>query len=147
MFYPVKEVFLDEVNAVETAHLRATLLPEPHRTEIQNFLREYMDVRLEAVRSGRVEEATRRSKELHDRLWSQAVALGETNSGPPARLSIESLNEVINLHTKRVTESLWSRIPGILWFVLYAITGVGIATLGYSSELSGTNRSLAALGG
>jgi hypothetical protein len=59
-----KQAVRDEANAIRTTYLRAGLLPEPQRTEVRKLLREYVDVRLEAVRSGNVEQATRRSEEL-----------------------------------------------------------------------------------
>jgi hypothetical protein len=139
-----RQVLLDEVNAIGTAYLRAALLPEPHRTEIRNLLRHYADVRLEGVRSGKVEEAIQRSEELHGRLWSQAAAVGEKNPGSiVAGLFIQSLNEVIDLHTKRVTAGLRSRLPDMIWLVLYAITVLGMGAMGYQAGLSGGSRSLA----
>ena len=40
-----KELVLDEAIAVETAYLRAKLLPEPFRTEFQDLLHKYVNVR------------------------------------------------------------------------------------------------------
>ncbi len=36
-----KELVLEEVNAIETAHLRAELVGEPHRTQIKTLLADY----------------------------------------------------------------------------------------------------------
>src|SRR5215510_7457591 len=72
-----RQAILDEANAIRTAYLRADLLQEPQRAEIRNILREYVDVRLEGRRSGKIEEAIARSEELQDQLWSQAVAAKE----------------------------------------------------------------------
>jgi hypothetical protein len=44
-----RELVLDEANAIGTAYLRAALVPEPHRTEIRTFLRDYVDSRLGTV--------------------------------------------------------------------------------------------------
>ena len=46
-FEPRRQSILNEANAIRTAYLRADLLPEPHRAEIRNLLREYVDIRLE----------------------------------------------------------------------------------------------------
>ena len=70
-----RQSLLDEANAIRTAYLRADLLPEPHRAEIRNLLREYVDVRLEGVRSGKIEQAIARSEELQNQLWLQANRL------------------------------------------------------------------------
>ena len=96
-----REVLLDEANAIGTAYLRAGLLPEPHRAEIRDLLRQYVDVRLEGVQPGKLEPALRRSEELHVVLWAQAVAVAEKSPGPITGLFVQSLNEVIDLHSKR----------------------------------------------
>ena len=58
---------------------------------------------------------------------------------------VESLNEVIDLHAKRVMLALRNRIPGLVWFVLYFIATVSMGALGYQEGLSGSRRSLAVL--
>src|SRR5215467_11868462 len=63
-FDSARQFRLNEVNAIGLAYLRADLLPEPHRTEIRNLLREYVDARLEGVRSGDIEQAISRSEEI-----------------------------------------------------------------------------------
>ena len=81
-FDAARQSKLNEANAIRTVYLRADLFPEPHRAEIRNLLREYVDVRLEAIQSGNLEQAISRSEELHSRLWSQAVAVREKTSSP-----------------------------------------------------------------
>jgi hypothetical protein len=141
-----RQVLLDEANAIGTTYLRAGLLSDPHREVVRKLLREYVDVRLEAVRSGKVEHAMRRSQVLHGLLWAQAVAIGEQNPGSiVVGLFIQSLNEVIDLHSKRVLVGLRSRIPGAIWAALYAVTILALAAMGYHGGLVGTSRSLAIL--
>src|SRR5262245_51308890 len=60
-----RTLFLDEVNAIETAWLRCDLIPEPQRTSARAMLKEYVDVRLGAMTSGNLEQAIRRSEEIH----------------------------------------------------------------------------------
>jgi len=141
-----RQVLLDEVNAIGTAYLRADLLAEPHRAETRNLLREYVDVRLEAVQPGKLAHAIRRSEELHGLLWSQATAGAESNPGSiMTGLCIQSLNEVIDLHSKRLQAALRSRIPGSIWAALYLIAILGVAAMGYHAGLTGTSRTLAVL--
>ncbi len=104
-------LLLSEANAIGTTYLRAAMLPEPMRTDTRNLLREYVDVRLEAVQPGKLEQSLSRSEELHERLWSEAVAAAEKDRSPITGLFIQSLNEVIDLHAKRVMAGLGSRIP------------------------------------
>ena len=106
-----RQVLLDEANAIGTAYLRAGMLPQ-QREEVRRLLRDYVDTRLEAVRSHKIAEGIRRSEQLHDLLWAEAVTLGERNpTSIVVGLFVESLNEVIGIHAKRVTVAVRNRIP------------------------------------
>jgi len=141
-----RQALLDEVNAIGTAYLRADLLAEPHRTEVRKLLREYVDIRLEADQSGNFEPAIRRSVEQHNLLWAQAAVIGEKNPGSiVVGLFIRSLNDMIDLHSKRVQAALRSRIPGTIWVALYTVAILALGAMGYHEGLSGTSRSLAIL--
>jgi hypothetical protein len=140
-----KQVLLDEANAIGTTYLRAAILPD-RREAIRALLREYVDARLDAVQSGKVMESIRRSENLQEQLWAHAVALGENNpTSIVVGLFVQSLNEVIDLHAKRVTAGLRNRIPGAIWLVLFAVAVVSLATMGYHAGLSRTSRSPAEL--
>jgi membrane protein YdbS with pleckstrin-like domain len=137
---------LDEANAIGTTYLRAEMLAEPQRTEVRKLLREYVDVRLAAVRPDQLEPAIRRSEELQNQLWQQAVAVSTQDSRSViAGLFIQSLNEVIDLHSKRIAAGLRSRIPGSIWFGLYLLTAIAMTSVGYHAGLSGACRSIALL--
>jgi hypothetical protein len=141
-----RQAVLNEANTIRTAYLRADFLPEPHRAEIRNLLREYVDVRLEGVQSGKIEQAIARSEELHNQLWSQASASREKTPSPAFAIQfIQSLNEIFALHSRRVIAGLEFRIPNIIWIVLYAITALAAASIGYHSGLTGRNRPLVAI--
>lgn len=142
-----RQAILDEAKAIRTAYMRADLLPEPHRAETRNLLREYVEVRLEDVRSGKIEQAIARSEELHNQLWLQAAASKEKAPTPDfAAQFIQPLNEIIALHTRRVIVGLEFRIPNIIWIVLYIITALAAASIGYHSGLTRSKRPPIALG-
>jgi hypothetical protein len=138
-----REVVLAEANAIGTTYLRAAMLPKSLGTEARNLLREYVDVRLEAAQGGNVEQAVSKSEELHNRLWSQVVAASENDRSPVTALYVQSLNEVIDLHAKRVMIALRSRVPGVIWMVLYLLAIISMAAMGYHQGLISTRRSLA----
>jgi hypothetical protein len=141
-----RQVVLEEANAVGTTYLRARLLPEPQRTEVAKLLREYVDVRVRAVQEGKVAEALVRSEEVHEQLWSQAMTAAEKDPHSiMTGLFIQSLNEVIDLHSKRVLVGIRSRIPISIWGGLFALAIVGMASMGYQAGLSATRRSPAML--
>lgn len=140
-----RQVVLDEANAIGTTYLRAGMLPE-RREEIRALLRDYVDARLKAIWSGNVAEGIRQSENIQDQLWTHAVAVGEQNPNSIiVGLFVQSLNEVIDLHAKRVTAGLRSRIPGIIWAALLAVAALSLAAMGYHAGLAGTSRSLAIL--
>jgi hypothetical protein len=138
-------VVLDEANAIGTTYLRARLLPEPHRTEVSRLLREYVDVRLPDLSQGNhaqtIAQVTKRSEELHEQLWVQAVAVAEKKPTPITATFIQALNETIDLHAKRVMIGTRNRIPFSIWAGLFSLAMLGMAAMGYQSGLSATRRS------
>jgi hypothetical protein len=145
-FDAARQALLNEANIIKTTYLRADLLPEPHRTEIRNMLREYVDIRLEAIRTGKYDQAIPRLEELHRRLWSQASAAREKVTSPVfAGVFIQSLNEMITLHTRRTIIRLEYRIPGAIWIVLYLIIMLAAASIGCHAGLTRVRRPLVAI--
>jgi hypothetical protein len=141
-----RQALLQEANAIGTTYLRAGLLPEPHRTQLRQLLRDYLDARLSAAQPDRVVEAVTKSEALHSQLWSQATEVAAADpKSIVAGLFIQSLNEVIDLHAIRVTAGLRSRIPAPVWGLLYLVTVLAMLATGYQQGLSGTNRSPAIL--
>lgn len=140
-----RTTLLDEVNAIGTTFLRASTLPEPQAVQARAWLRDYVDARLEVVRSGDVERLVRRSEELHGLLWSAAASFARANPDSiVAGLYLQTLNEMIDLHTKRVSGALRVRVPLIVWVVLAAITAIGMLQMGYQMGLVGGHMPLSA---
>jgi hypothetical protein len=138
-----KQLLLDEVNAIGTTFLRARLLQEPHRSEVQKLLREYVDIRVHLAKETpkrqfeEFKEILSRSEAMQNQLWSHAVALAEADrSSEVDALFISSLNEVIDFHNSRITV-LQYHIPTLIWYVLFFITILSMATVGYQAGLSG----------
>ena len=144
-FQDRRVVVLDEANAIGTAYLRAAMLPKNIGTESRDLLREYVDVRLEAIQSGNVDQAISRSEQLQNLLWSQAIAATEKERSAMTSLYIQSLNEVIDLHSKRVVAGLRSRVPGAIWISLYLLAVLAMSAMGYQQGLTSTKRSLAVM--
>lgn len=142
----VRQSILAQANAIRTAYLRADLIPEPYRTESRALLREYVDIRLEAYQSGNFEPLFPRSEELHSRLWSQAVAAKEKTSSPIfSGYFIQSLNDVIGLHTRQLMVRQEFRIPNAIWIVIYVIMPLAAASIGCHGGLTGRGRPLVAV--
>lgn len=145
-FHELKQVALDEANAIGTAYLRADLLPAADRAEIRQLLNDYVSLRIEAVEADtaqQVEQAIDRSEELQSALWSTAATLAEQQPTPVSALFVQSVNEVIDLHETRVTVGIHYRLPGIIWIVLFGLAILAMAMGGYASALSSRRRLIA----
>jgi hypothetical protein len=141
-----RQTLLDEANAIGTTYLRARLLPTPERIEIESLLREYVDVRIRGIADKKAAEAIARSEAIHELLWTQAASAAEKNQASIlVGVFIQSLNDVIDLHAKRVTVGIRSRIPLMVWASLFGLALIGMASVGYQAGLSTTRRSPAML--
>src|SRR5215472_6121709 len=138
-----RQVLLDEANAIGTTYLRAGTLPE-RGLEVRDLLRDYVAARLEAFQPGKLAGGIRRSEDIQQKVWTEAETVGNKNPNSiVVGLFVQSLNEMIDLHAKRLQAGLRSRIPGAIWLGLFAIASLSLATMGYHAGLSGTRRSLA----
>ena len=140
-----RQVLLDEANAIGTTYLRAGMLPE-RGEEVRRLLRDYVAARLEAVQPGKLAEGIRRSENAQQQVWTEAEVIAEKNPNSIiVGLFVQSLNEMIDLHAKRVQAAVRSRIPGAIWLGLFAVAVLSLAAMGYLEGLSGTRRSLAVI--
>ena len=136
-----RQTVLEEANAIGATYRRTQLLHEPQRSVSAKLLREYVDVRVRGMQEGKVEEAITRSEELQEQLWVEATKAAESDPGPITALYIQSLNQMIDLHAKRVQIGIRSRIPFSIWMGLFAIALLAMASVGYQAGLSPTQRS------
>lgn len=144
IFQAKRQAVLDDANAIGTTWLRAGMLDPPQRDATRGYLREYVDVRLDAPRTGKVAEAIVRSEELLTRMWKEAeTAAAAHPDSIVVGLFVQALNDTIDMHSKRVMISVRSRIPRTIWYSLYVVSIVGFGAMGYQAGLSGSSRSIA----
>jgi len=140
-----KAALLDDVTAIQTAYLRANLIPEPHRTTVRSLLRDYVQARAGIVHAYGQPDTLRlvqeRAEVLQDLMWSHVETLAEGERG--ARIYVlfaQGLNNVFNLHTKRVVLGAYYRIPSAMWLALIFASGVAMFAVGFQFGVSGTRR-------
>lgn len=143
-----KEALVDGVNAIETAYRNASLLPEPHKSESRKLLRLHVEIRLEMHELYGKPEALRqvdaRDRVIQQTLWSHAEALAKQDrSSEIYALFTASLNDVLQIHNKRVIIGAQHRIPLPVWAVLTIVTVISMLGVGFQFGLAG-NRSLLA---
>jgi hypothetical protein len=140
-----RALVLEEANAVGTAYLRAGYLPEPYPAESRDLLREYVDVRLEAVEPGQAEAAIARSEEIQLDLWRSAEDVVIATGGSDVyALYLESINGVIELHSQREIAAFYTRLGGSLVLALFGLTVLGMFILGFGNSMD-NKRSMIAL--
>lgn len=134
-----KQLYVDEISAVGTTYLRAGLLPAPYGEEIRGMLLDYVDVRAAAMAELRdLQAAIDRSVALQQRIWARVEAMNRAHGMGVAQAGfVESLNEMIDLHGKRVIVGLQFRIPPTIWIGLFAVAVLAMSLVGYSSAQPG----------
>lgn len=120
---------VEEANAIGTTYLRAQMLREPSRTASLDLLRRYTAGAIRYANSvpGTPPALAERGEqeEIQRELWRLAgitIADSPTDSAP--RLYVETLNEMIDLQTVRVS-TLNNRVPGGV--LLIEIVGAAVA--------------------
>ncbi|MBW2393986.1 MAG: ABC transporter substrate-binding protein [Deltaproteobacteria bacterium] len=140
-----KAALLDDVAAIQTAYLRANLIPEPQRTTVRNLLRDYVQARAGIVYAYGQPETLRlvqqRANVSQELMWSHVEALAEKQGETKAFLLFtRSLNDVFNLHTKRVVLGAYYRIPPAMWLALILASGVAMFAVGFQFGIGGNQR-------
>ena len=140
MFSARRQLVAAEANAIGISYLRAGFLGEPDGAAARDLLQEYVDVRLATLDPdpAQLEEAIRRSEEIHKQLWSiverQAVENPESEFIP---LFVDSVSEMIEVHSRRAVAAVSLRIPWLVWLVFYGIAVLSFFVLGLVSSADG----------
>jgi hypothetical protein len=135
-----KTLVIEEANAIETTWLRAGFLAEPQRSEVRGLLRNYVDLRVNAASGGvPIADALQQSDVLQGQMWNMALEAGRQNQeSVMTSLFVQSLNEVLDLHVKRVTVGLRNRVPHTVWMALHLLMIAGMVMIGMQLGLGGT---------
>lgn len=136
------EAVVDEANAIGTAYLRAALLPDAVRGEVQERLRSYLDARVQestvplsqqAARQALLAQAGQQQAALW-RLVRQAAALD--NSPVTTGLFVEALNNLIDAYGRR-NAALNRHVPEAVMLLLFGVFLVTWWVVGYIAGSSG----------
>jgi hypothetical protein len=136
-----KQNIIEEAAVIETTYLRADLVEEPARSRIKQYLKEYVDIRIDAVNhSKHLAKAIARSLELHDLLWSEVTSIETDNTNRNCLLLIQSVNQLIVMHEKRLATALQNRIPDSIWTALFIISSLTMIAIGVQAGISQSRR-------
>jgi hypothetical protein len=135
------EAVIEEANAIGTAYLRTTLLPEAYRPKAQQLFAQYLDVRLKESHFNLAQRAERealnqQANNLQMQLWNTVsqAAVHDPNTVTTG-LPVQAMNAMIDAYGKRYAE-LNRHIPElVLWLLFLAFIVCG-GMLGYSAGIS-----------
>ena len=127
-----------DANAIGTAYLRADFLNDAERDEAKELLVEYTDLRLSSNDIADLDAILVRTEAIQNRLWEIAVEEGQ---GDPTSKIIalygEAINDLIDVHGSRLAVIVGSRLPALMWFMLYGIVFVSFLLIGVASSADG----------
>ncbi len=137
-----KDALIEEANALGTAYLRTQFRPEPVGDQLGDLVRDYTRTRLVTIGSEEeLRAALDNSQQVMDELWPTALKLVDGRTPTPLdALLFQSLNEVIDVHTRRVAAG-YDRLPGIILAMLVAIAVMSLSMTGFSGGLAGQRAS------
>jgi len=134
-----KQAVLSDANAIRSTYGMSGLLPKSQQEKVKKLLREYVDLRLEAVQSpDKLGPRLARSEEIHDLLLAEAMACENGGSATGSSwLFTQSLDNMINGQYSRLAVSRSVRIPGTIWLALYSILAFSMLGAGYNCGSTG----------
>jgi len=128
-----RSLLVEEAVSIGTTYLRASTLPQPYRGHSQSLFRAYVDNRLDLDRAGdndaRFAEASKRSKQIQEELWSDAAAVAQNDRTAVTAAYMNSLNDTIDLHEKRVA-AFENRVPPPIWLLIASVSVIAVFTRG-----------------
>lgn len=143
-----RAMVVEEANAIGSTVNFALMLSDPPRQDMLGLLRDYTKVRLELGGQQDKDVFARdvaRSLDLQTRMWGLAT---EASNAVPQSLAVNrfigSLNEVNNVHEKRITELLYT-VPVEIILMLLGVSMVALGFTGYNSGALGAKRRAADL--
>jgi hypothetical protein len=134
-FQDRRDILVEDANAIGTTFLRTDTIAEPERSKLKTLLREYVQNRLDLASSVDQERRLERTNTLQSELWRETSLVIEKDRTPVAAIFEDSMNNTIDMHTKRITNLLKHHIPDSIWISLFGLTVLGITAMGYQNGL------------
>jgi len=131
-----RALMVEEANAIQTAWLRAGMLPDAHRQPVRSLLRSYVEVRLRPDAAREVTPVSQRpASSIQRELWQHAEASATEAANDITATFVEALNDVIALDRQQLAAAR-NRIPIGVWAILMTVAAVGSYVTAFAN---GTN--------
>ena len=126
-----------EANAIGTAYLQASYLPDPQAEEMRELLRDYLPVRIAPDDTAQLPGNLQQSLELHSEMWAITEDVARSGHSPDLVAAFgDSISEVIRLHESRVVAGVYARVPDTILVLLLAGSALSLGMVGYAAGLS-----------
>jgi hypothetical protein len=128
-----------EANAIGTEYLRADLFPAEEVARIRQFLKMYVDQRINFYLGNdhARREAGSDPVRVQNELWSSVVHAAAAQPSPVLALTVSGMNDVFNAQAD--TRAAWlNRIPTAAWALMVLIAIFSNLLLGYRDRSSGS---------
>lgn len=133
-----RSLVIADANAIGTLYLRTDFLDEPDRTTAREMLREYVGLRLDASLRDDLASVAPQEEAIQAGLWE--IVIAKARAEPQSEmmgLLVEALNNTIDIHGERLSVIKGSRIPGLMWVILFALAFVSFLLLGVENSNDG----------
>lgn len=133
---------IEEANALSTAYLRADLMADPGSTELKEAILNYARTRLtdktDIVSKEDIRLFMQNTLSAKDKLWPiTEKIIKETNPGHKGSTLIASINNVLDMHTKRLAAGI-DKLPLAVTLLMLFIAAACLSVAGYNSGVYGT---------
>lgn len=141
------QAVVDEANAIGTAWLRAQLLPDTVRTQVQEGLRRHASLRTRAASIDLAHESDRdvllsETNRNLDAVWNLTLqAAAERPDMVSSGLFIQALNDMIDSFGRR-DAALARHVPNEILFLLFATFVLTGGVVGYAAGVAGHRPSI-----
>jgi hypothetical protein len=133
-----RQLVVEEATAIHTAYLQAGYLKEPYSGEIRTLVSEYVGLRIASDNMADVQENVVRSEEIQMEVWGLTEEMVKADPGrDEIAVFIESVNNLINVHTRRSMVAFTSRLPVTLVYGMYLMAALSMAMVGVQNSYSG----------
>jgi len=134
-------ILIDEATAISTTYLRGALFGATFQKRFQTLLKQYVDTRIEWYRIKHdhpgLTANRKKAGELQASLWNEASELARDKPTVTMSLLLGSLNQTFDLQTQQ--EFAYARrVPRSIVYLLFLISTLVVAMVGYSHGLTGT---------
>lgn len=132
-----KQNVLSDANAISTAYLRAYLVDEAQGSKIRDMLEEYTELRAHFTDYEEQSVLLNKVQAIQVDIWKEVIALSKTSPGAQSASLGAALNEVFDLHEKRINDAVYNRFEASVWIIIISIVMLGMLMLGVQGGLNG----------